>query len=96
MLEKTLEIINHFQTLNPNLVWYVENPRGKMRKYPKWDDRDWETPFRALSVLGVKTSPFTQCLPILATLNDSQGGLAQIIFGIKGTLFTSNSIMSTT
>jgi hypothetical protein len=38
MLEKTLEIIKHFQTLNPNLVWYVENPRGKMRKYPKWQN----------------------------------------------------------
>jgi len=38
MLEKTLEIIKHFQTLNPNLVWYVENPRGKMRKSPLWNE----------------------------------------------------------
>ena len=34
---KTMEIINHYLALNPNLIWYVENPRGKMRKSPHWD-----------------------------------------------------------
>lgn len=34
MAKKTLEIINHFQKLNPNLVWFIENPRGLLRKMP--------------------------------------------------------------
>lgn len=29
---KTLEIIKYYKTLNPNLVWFIENPRGKLRK----------------------------------------------------------------
>ena len=28
----TLKIINHFLKLNPNLKWFIENPRGKLRK----------------------------------------------------------------
>lgn len=36
ILFRTLEIINYYITKNPNLVWYVENPRGKMRKAPYW------------------------------------------------------------
>jgi hypothetical protein len=31
-VKSTLEIINYFLKLNPNLVWYMENPRGKLRK----------------------------------------------------------------
>lgn len=31
LVKKTLKIIRHFQKLNPNLVWYIENPRGKLR-----------------------------------------------------------------
>jgi len=34
LVEKTIEIITYFQKLNPNLVWYIENPRGKLRKAP--------------------------------------------------------------
>jgi hypothetical protein len=30
----TLKIIDHFQSLNSDLVWYMENPRGKLRKLP--------------------------------------------------------------
>ena len=33
---KTMEIIKHYLELNPKLIWYVENPRGKMRKSPHW------------------------------------------------------------
>ena len=33
-VQSTLNIINHFLKLNPNLVWYMENPRGKLRKLP--------------------------------------------------------------
>ena len=36
ILEKTLEIIEFYLKENPNLIWYVENPRGKMRKAPHW------------------------------------------------------------
>jgi len=32
MVKKTLRLIKHYQKLNPNLVWYIENPRGKLRK----------------------------------------------------------------
>tara|TARA_R110002012_G_C11449745_1_gene591602 strand:- start:43 stop:717 length:675 start_codon:yes stop_codon:yes gene_type:complete len=33
ILEKTIEIIKYYLELNPNLLWFIENPRGKMRKY---------------------------------------------------------------
>jgi site-specific DNA-cytosine methylase len=29
---KTIEIINYYLKLNPNLIWFIENPRGKLRK----------------------------------------------------------------
>lgn len=34
LVEKTLQIIRHYQRLNPNLVWFMENPRGMLRKFP--------------------------------------------------------------
>jgi len=34
LAKKTIEIIEHFKKLNPNLIWYMENPRGVMRKMP--------------------------------------------------------------
>lgn len=34
MVEKTLEIINHFIAINPDLIFYIENPRGKLRSLP--------------------------------------------------------------
>lgn len=37
LLNKTLEIIDYYKSINPNLVWYFENPRGKMRKAPFLD-----------------------------------------------------------
>ena len=38
LLEASLYIINVFKSINPNLIWYMENPRGKMRKAPHWDE----------------------------------------------------------
>ena len=32
IVKKTLEIIEHFKRINPNLIWVIENPRGKLRK----------------------------------------------------------------
>lgn len=32
IVQKTLEIINYFLTINPKLIWFIENPRGKLRK----------------------------------------------------------------
>ena len=32
--KRTLEIIEYLQFLNPNLIYYIENPRGKLRKAP--------------------------------------------------------------
>lgn len=34
IVEKTLEIIDHFADLNPDCKWFMENPRGKLRKLP--------------------------------------------------------------
>ena len=31
LVKKTLEIIKYYRTINPNLIWYIENPRGKLR-----------------------------------------------------------------
>lgn len=38
LLDATLKLIEHYQQLNPNLIWYFENPRGKMRKSPKLEN----------------------------------------------------------
>lgn len=32
LVQKTLEIIDYYSRLNPNLVYYIENPRGVLRK----------------------------------------------------------------
>lgn len=32
LVKKTLEIIEHYKKLNPDLIWYMENPRGVLRK----------------------------------------------------------------
>ncbi len=34
LVKKTLAIIEHYQHLNPNLIFYIENPIGKLRKAP--------------------------------------------------------------
>lgn len=38
ILKKTIEIVEYFLKLNPNLIWHIENPRGMMRKLPIWDE----------------------------------------------------------
>ena len=43
IVAKTLEIIDHFTRLNPNLKWFMENPRGKLRKLPVVADRERTT-----------------------------------------------------
>jgi len=37
IFEKTLEIIKYYLELNPDLVWFIENPRGMLRKSPSWE-----------------------------------------------------------
>tara|TARA_R110000751_G_scaffold113783_1_gene212923 strand:+ start:50 stop:724 length:675 start_codon:yes stop_codon:yes gene_type:complete len=37
ILLRTMEIIEALLESNPNMIWYVENPRGKMRKSPHWN-----------------------------------------------------------
>lgn len=37
ILKRTILIIEHFRYHNPNLIWYIENPRGMMRKMKLWD-----------------------------------------------------------
>lgn len=37
ILYRTIRIIEHFKALNPNLIWYIENPRGMMRKMDIWN-----------------------------------------------------------
>lgn len=36
LMEHTHDLVRQFLKINPNLVWYIENPRGKMRKAPQW------------------------------------------------------------
>jgi hypothetical protein len=38
ILNKTISIIEHYMQLNPNLIWYIENPRGMMRKMDVWGE----------------------------------------------------------
>ena len=38
LLKRTILIIEHFKYINPKLVWYIENPRGMMRKMKIWND----------------------------------------------------------
>lgn len=37
ILKKTMEIIQMYKHYNPNLIWYIENPRGMMRKVNEWN-----------------------------------------------------------
>jgi site-specific DNA-cytosine methylase len=39
IVQKTIDIIDHFVDLNPECKWFVENPRGKLRKLPVVADR---------------------------------------------------------
>jgi hypothetical protein len=34
IVQRTLDIIHHFEALNPRLLWYIENPCGKLRVLP--------------------------------------------------------------
>jgi hypothetical protein len=34
IVAKTRGIIAHFERLNPSLLWFIENPRGVLRKLP--------------------------------------------------------------
>lgn len=35
ILDKSIEIINYYLSINPNLIFWLENPRGVMRKMPQ-------------------------------------------------------------
>lgn len=43
LVKKTLEIIEYFKKLNPNLIWYIENPRGILRKMDFMQELDRTT-----------------------------------------------------
>lgn len=38
LVKKTLEIIKYYQKQNPDLIYYIENPRGVLRKLGLLDD----------------------------------------------------------
>ncbi len=38
IMYQTMNIIKFYLEKNPKLLWYIENPRGKMRKAPHWED----------------------------------------------------------
>lgn len=40
LVEKTLEIIKFYEDINPCLEWFIENPRGVLRKMPMM--QDWQ------------------------------------------------------
>ena len=33
LIDKLMQLIKHYQTLNPKLLYYIENPTGKLHKY---------------------------------------------------------------
>tara|TARA_R110002110_G_scaffold171114_5_gene373381 strand:+ start:839 stop:1480 length:642 start_codon:yes stop_codon:yes gene_type:complete len=35
ILDATLDLITEFIKINPEVIWFIENPRGKMRKSPR-------------------------------------------------------------
>lgn len=37
ILNRTIEIIQMYKHYNPKLIWYIENPRGMMRKVDVWN-----------------------------------------------------------
>jgi hypothetical protein len=37
ILKKTIEIIQMYKHYNPKLIWFIENPRGMMRKMDIWN-----------------------------------------------------------
>lgn len=39
IVKRTLHIIEFFTKLNPDLIWYIENPRGKLRKLDVIDEK---------------------------------------------------------
>jgi len=39
LVGKTIDIIKHYKKLNPNLIYFIENPRGKLRKLNLMEDR---------------------------------------------------------
>ena len=39
IVKRTLHIIEFFTKLNPDLIWYIENPRGKLRKLDIIDEK---------------------------------------------------------
>ena len=43
IVQKTLDIIQHFESLNPDVKWFIENPRGKLRKLSVVADLDRAT-----------------------------------------------------
>lgn len=34
LVKRTIEIINFYKRINPNLIWFIENPMGVLRKMP--------------------------------------------------------------
>lgn len=43
IVQKTLDIIDHFVRANPDCKWFMENPRGKLRKLGVVRERERET-----------------------------------------------------
>lgn len=43
IVQKTLDIIDHFVSVNPDCKWFMENPRGKLRKLDVVAGRDRTT-----------------------------------------------------
>lgn len=39
IVKRTFHIIEFFTKLNPDLIWYIENPRGKLRKLDIIDEK---------------------------------------------------------
>lgn len=40
ILERLIGLLQQYIRINPDVIWFVENPRGKMRKAPQWEQLD--------------------------------------------------------
>ena len=69
-VESTLKIINHFLKLNNNLIWYMENPIGKLRKLPvvvgDFDRTSRSSLCKALAVVSPGIPEFITWCPIIS------------------------------
>lgn len=49
LVKKTIEIIRHYSTTNPYMIWFIENPRGLLRKMDFMQDLEKSFPRKTVT-----------------------------------------------